>query len=155
MPIPFIMPKFDMDQENATIVEWLKNEGEEIELDEPVLTVETDKVAIEVPAPATGTLANILVEKGETVPVTTVIAYVLEEGETLKDLPKIEDTRKITVDQTTADVEQKEIFQDLDEEIPSVKAPVLASPVAARMAQEFGINLEDVPSSGVKVTKSE
>ena len=87
MPIPFIMPKFDMDQEKATIISWSKKEGEFIKFDETVLVVETEKVAIDVPAPATGTLAGVLFKDGDVVPVTTVIAYILKEGETLADLP--------------------------------------------------------------------
>ena len=60
MPVPFIMPKFDMDQEKATIISWSKKEGDFVKFDESVLTVETEKVAIDVPSPATGTLAGIL-----------------------------------------------------------------------------------------------
>src|SRR5574339_239253 len=88
MPVPFIMPKFDMDQEKATIISWSKREGDFIKFDETVLTVETEKVAIDVPAPATGTLAGILFKDGDVVPVTKVIAYILKEGETLADLPQ-------------------------------------------------------------------
>ena len=82
------MPKFDMDQEKATIISWSKKEGDFVKFDETVLTVETEKVAIDVPAPATGTLAGILFKDGDVVPVTKVIAYILKEGETLADLPK-------------------------------------------------------------------
>lgn len=155
MPVPFIMPKFDMDQENATVVEWIKNEGDKIELDEPVLTVETDKVAIEVPAPATGTLANILVEKGDIVPVTTVIAYILEEGETTGDLPNLEEHASEIVDPSPFTTKQTETVKAPNTESAGVKAQVPASPVAVRMAQDLGINLEDVPTSGDKVTKSD
>lgn len=155
MPVPFIMPKFDMDQENATVVEWIKNEGDKIELDEPVLTVETDKVAIEVPAPATGTLANILVEKGDIVPVTTVIAYILEEGETTGDLPNLEEHASEIVDPSPFAAKQTETVKAPNTESAGVKAQVPASPVAVRMAQDLGINLEDVPTSGDKVTKSD
>jgi pyruvate dehydrogenase E2 component (dihydrolipoamide acetyltransferase) len=87
MPTPFIMPKFDMDQETATVVEWLKQEGDHIEKYEEVLIVETDKVAIEVQAPATGKLARITAKAGDVVPVTAIIAYVLSEGESAADLP--------------------------------------------------------------------
>jgi pyruvate/2-oxoglutarate dehydrogenase complex dihydrolipoamide acyltransferase (E2) component len=59
MPVAFIMPKFDMDQEKATIITWLKKEGDLIKMDESVLVVETEKVAIDVPAPAAGTLVGI------------------------------------------------------------------------------------------------
>ena len=51
MPVPFIMPKFDMDQEKATIVSWAKGEGDFIKAEETVLVVETEKVAIDVPTP--------------------------------------------------------------------------------------------------------
>jgi pyruvate/2-oxoglutarate dehydrogenase complex dihydrolipoamide acyltransferase (E2) component len=90
MPIPFIMPKFDMDQEKATIIAWSKKEGDYIEFDETILTVETEKVAIDVPAPATGILARILFRRWDVVPVTQVIAYILKEGETLADLPQLD-----------------------------------------------------------------
>ena len=93
MPVPFIMPKFDMDQEKATIISWSKKEGDLVKFDESVLTVETEKVAIDVPAPATGTLARILFKDGDVVPVTNVIAYILKEGETLADLPKADSSR--------------------------------------------------------------
>src|SRR5512140_544065 len=88
MPIPFIMPKFDMDQEDATIASWEKGEGEFVKAEQTVLIVETSKVAIDVPAPATGTLAGLRFKQGDTVPVATVIAYILKEGETVADLPK-------------------------------------------------------------------
>ncbi len=88
MPVPFIMPKFDMDQEKATIISWSKKEGDFVKFEESILTVETEKVAIDVPAPATGTLAGILYKAGDEVPVTKVIAYILKEGETFANLPK-------------------------------------------------------------------
>ena len=155
MSVPFIMPKFDMDQEDATVVEWIKKEGDKIELDEPVLTVETDKVAIEVPAPASGTLANILVGKGDIVPVATVIAYVLEEGESLDDLPKMEDPISSNVDQSPVAVTQSKEKDVTKIEDAGVRVSVSASPVAIRMAQDMGINLEDVPATGEKITKSD
>ena len=52
------------------MVRWIKGEGDLVEQDEPVLLVETDKVAIEVPSPATGRLVAINVNQGDVVPVT-------------------------------------------------------------------------------------
>ena len=155
MPTPFIMPKFDMDQETATVVEWLKKDGEHTELDESVLTVETDKVAIEVPAPATGTLARVSVGPGDIVPVTTVIAYILAEGESEDDLP----LESIVMPKEAAAAEE-EPSQVVEEEIPAKvqpggAEPVTASPVAARMAQSLGINLAEVPVKGGRVTKDD
>src|SRR3970282_1205824 len=87
MPVPFIMPKFDMDQETGTVAAWLKREGERVQADETVLVIETSKVAIDVPAPAPGILAGVSAQVGDVVPVTTIIAYILQEGETSADLP--------------------------------------------------------------------
>jgi pyruvate dehydrogenase E2 component (dihydrolipoamide acetyltransferase) len=155
MPTSFIMPKFDMDQETATVVEWLKNDGDHIELDESVLTVETDKVAIEVPAPATGTLARVSVGPGDIVPVTTVIAYILAEGESEGDLPP--ESIVMTKEATPAEEEPSQV---VEEEIPAKvqpggAEPVTASPVAARMAQSLGINLAEVSAEGGRVTKDD
>jgi pyruvate dehydrogenase E2 component (dihydrolipoamide acetyltransferase) len=155
MPTSFIMPKFDMDQETATVVEWLKNDGDHIELDESVLTVETDKVAIEVPAPATGTLARVSVGPGDIVPVTTVIAYILAEGESEEDLPP--ESIVMTKEATPAEEEPSQV---VEEEIPAKvqpggAEPVTASPVAARMAQSLGINLAEVSAEGGRVTKDD
>jgi len=155
MPTPFIMPKFDMDQETATVVEWLKKDGDHIELDESVLTVETDKVAIEVPAPATGTLARVSVGPGDIVPVTTVIAYILAEGESEDDLPP----ESIVMPKEAAPAEE-EPSQVVEEEIPAKvqpggAEPLTASPVAVSMAQSLGINLAEVPVKGGRVTKDD
>jgi pyruvate dehydrogenase E2 component (dihydrolipoamide acetyltransferase) len=147
MPVPFIMPKFDMDQEKATISTWCKNEGDFVKFDETVLTVETEKVAIDVPAPATGTLARIMFKEGDVVPVTKVIAYILKEGETLADLPTI-DEGPSTLSRTEA----------LPIQQPVTAAPavsLLATPVAIRMAKEEGVDLAQVPASGERIKRED
>ncbi len=55
MAKPVIMPRFGMTQEEATIVKWLVKEGDRVEPDDPLAEVTTDKVNMEVPAPAEGT----------------------------------------------------------------------------------------------------
>ncbi len=152
MPTPFIMPKFDMDQEEATIVEWLKSEGDQVELDESVLTVETDKVAIEVPSPASGKLAKISFNPGDVVPVTTVIAYILAEDETLDDLPEDASSVEVTVSPESVSVEEED--QVAGGEVPGEKA-VSATPLATRMAKSLGVNLADIPRTKERVTKGD
>lgn len=145
MPTPFIMPKFDMDQETATVVEWLKSEGEPVEVDEKVLVVETDKVAVDVPAPAGGTLSRITVESGDVVPVTSVIAYILAEGESEADLPAQDDGPS-----------SPETVEPEPDHQPDPPATSIAStPVAKRIAREFGIDLTDVPTRNNRVTKAD
>jgi pyruvate dehydrogenase E2 component (dihydrolipoamide acetyltransferase) len=144
MPIPFIMPKFDMDQEKATIISWLKKEGDLIKVDETILTVETEKVAIDVPSPASGTLAGILYKDGDIVPVTKVIAYILKEGETIADLPQLDE----------ASVPSRPQPVIATKKIASASS-VAATPVAVRMAKEEGIDLSKVTTSGAKVTRED
>ena len=140
MPTTFIMPKFDMAQETATVVEWLKQEGDHIRADESVLIVETEKVTIEVPAPATGTLAGIRVGPGDVVPVATPIAYVLGEGESLPASPPgLQPSPPPVVNGGGQPGEE-------------AKA---ATPVAARMAQSLGIDLNAVASGSARVTKAD
>ena len=144
MPVPFIMPKFDMDQEKAIIISWSKKEGDFVKFEESVLTVETEKVAIDVPAPATGTLAGILYKDGDEVPVTTVMAYILKEGESLADLPQAD----------------SQTLPSGPEVVPAIQgaAPasaVVATPVALRIAKEEGVDLSNVPASGDRITRED
>ena len=151
MPVPFIMPKFDMDQEKATIISWSKKEGDFVKFDESVLTVETEKVAIDVPAPATGTLARILFNDGDVVPVTNVIAYILKDGETLADLPKA-DSSKTYLPTTPSKPEVATISQPV---VATQAASVSATPIAIRMAKEGGVDLSKVPTSGDRITRED
>ena len=57
----------------ATVLKWLKNQGENIQVDEPIVELETDKVNLEVPSPISGILSKINVKNGETVAVGAVL----------------------------------------------------------------------------------
>ena len=70
------MPKFGFTQETAQIVRWLKRAGEAVEQGDPIAEVTTDKVNMEVEAPADGILDGLRFNEGDTVPVTHVIAFV-------------------------------------------------------------------------------
>ncbi|MCA9866065.1 MAG: 2-oxo acid dehydrogenase subunit E2 [Anaerolineales bacterium] len=78
-----IMPKFGFTQEASQIVQWLVKEGDTVEAGDPLLEVTTDKVNMEVEAPAGGIVGGIRAAAGDTVPVTQVIAYILSPGESL------------------------------------------------------------------------
>ena len=64
----------------GTLTKWLKKPGEHIDRDEPLFEISTDKVDTEIPAPAAGTLAEVLVEEGKTVGINTVVARIDEGG---------------------------------------------------------------------------
>lgn len=131
------MPKFDMDQTSATVVEWLKEEGDFVRFDEEVLVVETEKVATEVTAPATGVLAGIRVRQGDEVPVTEIIAYILAEDEIVADIPEVEEN--IAASSTP----------------PGETPSTAATPVAARMARELGIDLGEIERTGDMIRKAD
>jgi pyruvate dehydrogenase E2 component (dihydrolipoamide acetyltransferase) len=71
-----VMPQMGVSVSEGTITRWLKQEGEHVEADEPLLEISTDKVDTEVPSPASGTLTAILVQEGETVEVGTKVGRI-------------------------------------------------------------------------------
>ncbi|MCX7895755.1 MAG: hypothetical protein N2447_07360 [Thermoanaerobaculum sp.] len=87
MPVHVVMPQMGESIAEGTIVKWLKQEGEQVKKDEPLLEISTDKVDAEVPAPANGILAKIHYGPGSTVPVETVIAEIAAEGEAVSGAP--------------------------------------------------------------------
>src|SRR3954464_15168100 len=78
--IQITLPEMGESVTEGTILEWLKQVGDEVELDEGIVEVSTDKVDTEVPSPAAGILTKILVEPDETVPVGTVLGEISPDG---------------------------------------------------------------------------
>src|SRR5213078_4537878 len=74
--VDVVMPQMGVSVSEGTITRWLKQEGEQIEADEPLLEISTDKVDTEVPSPASGTVTQILVQEGETVDVGSKLAQI-------------------------------------------------------------------------------
>jgi 2-oxoglutarate dehydrogenase E2 component (dihydrolipoamide succinyltransferase) len=91
--VELIMPKMGESIAEATILKWLKQEGELIELDEAVLEIATDKVDSEVPSPVSGTLMKILYKEGEVVavgkPVALIAVTSAAEGEDVAGAPPL------------------------------------------------------------------
>ena len=78
--IDVVMPQMGVSVSEGTITKWLKQQGEQVEADEPLLEISTDKVDTEVPSPGEGVVAKIMVQEGETVEVGTVLAVIAPEG---------------------------------------------------------------------------
>src|SRR4029450_13575883 len=78
MPTDVTVPVLGESITEATLGAWLKNPGDAVAADEPIASLETDKVAVEVNAPVAGTLAKQLVNEGDTVAVGSVIALIAE-----------------------------------------------------------------------------
>ena len=145
MPTPFIMPKMDMDQEYVTIINWLKKEGEWIKKGEPVIEVETDKIASEIEAPESGILAGILYHENEEAPVTKVVAYILKEGESLD-----------SVSSPAKGVEPvAQASSPVSEGTKAAESAVRATPLAKKVSADLGVPLDQVTPSGSKVTRKD
>ncbi|MGH2678368.1 MAG: biotin/lipoyl-containing protein, partial [Actinomycetota bacterium] len=80
MPTPVKMPQLGETVVEGTIVKWLKTEGDDVDRDEPLFEISTDKVDTEVPSPVAGKLQQIKVPEGETVSVGTELAVIEEAG---------------------------------------------------------------------------
>lgn len=145
MPTPFIMPKMDMDQEYVTIINWLKKEGEWIKKGEPVIEVETDKIASEIEAPESGILAGILYHENEEAPVTKVVAYILKEGESLDCVP--------SPAKGAEPVAQAQ--SPVSERTEAAESAVRATPLAKKVSADLGVPLDQVTPSGSKVTRKD
>src|SRR3954470_13784688 len=79
--VDVLMPQMGESIAEGTLSKWLKKVGDTVKRDEPLFEISTDKVDAEIPAPAAGTLAEIKVQEGQTVPVQTLVA-VLETDAT-------------------------------------------------------------------------
>ncbi len=137
MPVAVIMPKLEMSQETATVIGWIKGEGDSVAKGEPLLTVETDKVTVEIESPASGVLAGVRVGPDEVVPVTETIAFVLQPGEELApDLDQYPGRSEGAKDEGAR------------QEVTGRETAWPATPVARRMAADTGIDLATVSGTG-------
>ena len=86
--IDVIMPQMGESIAEGTLSNWLKKVGDTVKRDEPIFEISTDKVDAEIPAPAAGTLAEILVQEGETVAIQTVVGRIETEAGAAAAAPK-------------------------------------------------------------------
>lgn len=122
--IEVFMPKAGMDMKEGTLIRWLKEVGDPVELDEPIMEIETDKITMEAESPGSGILLSKIVEEGSVVPVLSVLGYIGEAGE----LPP----------QGTPQM------MNFESGKTQPQGPVPATPYAKKLAREKGIDLRDV-----------
>src|SRR5512143_3334304 len=142
------MPALGMAQETGKLVEWLKAEGDTVVKGEPLMEVETDKATVEIEAPASGILANVIASPGDEVPVGNKIALILAPGEktegTNAPRPSAVPARAEAAPQSQAKVESAPARAR--EGRPSGIIP--ASPAARRIAREKGLDLSTLSGTG-------
>jgi pyruvate dehydrogenase E2 component (dihydrolipoamide acetyltransferase) len=135
------MPALGLAQETGKVIRWLKAEGESVAKGEPLLEIETDKVTVEVEAPAEGILGGVRAGEGDEVPVGEAVAFVLAAGEAAPKPVSVAAASQETVPERPG----PPAVEEADERRPRRR---LASPKARRLAREQGIDLDSVTGSG-------
>jgi pyruvate dehydrogenase E2 component (dihydrolipoamide acetyltransferase) len=171
MPTNVIMPQMGESIAEGTLTKWLKKAGEPVKRDEPLFEISTDKVDAEIPAPASGTLLEILVPEGQTVPINTVVARLAEAGE---------DSSKVQQPAPAAEPapQPAAAAHAPSQKTPASPAPSPAvstfappqpgeskedllrrrsSPVVRAIAEETGADISQIPGTGIsgRVTKQD
>jgi len=151
MPIPIIMPQMGESVVEGTISKWHKKEGEKVKKDEPLVEIETDKITVEVPCPVDGTLVQILVKEGETVPVGAKLAILTIPGEEVSAGEAVTAKKE---EKTKILREPEEIIKAVEEEGVEKKR---YSPAVRRLAREYGVDPDQIQGTGTggRVTKED
>ena len=157
----------------ATVSKWLKNEGDTVEADEPIVELETDKVNLEVPSPVSGKLTKINSKDGSIVEVGALLGSVSENGSSLKktnEIKKIQPTDNkdnVIKLETQRDQEEPKIFEEKIEEQKTEEQPLVLtkeikeelaenqmgheqtlSPAVRKIVNENKIDISSVKGSG-------
>ena len=125
------MPALGESVTEGTVTRWLKNVGDSVAIDEPLLEVSTDKVDTEIPSPVAGTLQEILVAEDETVAVGADLA-VIGEGAASADSPA---PAAPATDQSEPATEQSQAAPANQEEVSQPTAPAAAEDTAAEATE--------------------
>ena len=162
--VDVVMPQMGVSVSEGTVTKWLKQEGEQVEADESLLEISTDKVDTEVPSPASGTLTQILVQEGETVDVGTKLAVIGGDGAAAapkEDVPEPATAQAAAESAAVSDgpstpsadtVEEATpapaAASETTEEASSTNGKTFVSPVVAKIASEHGVDPSQVPGTG-------
>src|SRR5258706_5200598 len=136
MATSVIMPGLEMAQETGLLVSWLKRDGESVEKAERLIEFETDKVTVEIEAPASGFLGGITANECDVIPVAQTIAWILAAGEKPPDSTSKSQSGRVST-------------------IAPQNISVEISPVARKMAEDQGIDLTLVKSNGKRIEKAD
>jgi pyruvate dehydrogenase E2 component (dihydrolipoamide acetyltransferase) len=176
--VDVVMPQMGVSVSEGTITKWLKQEGEEIQADEPLLEISTDKVDTEVPSPGSGVVQQILVQEGETVDVGTKLAVIGAAGAAAPPEAPSGDGAAPEQATTEAAAEAAEVSSaetpapapaPAEEAAPPASAAPepppepsedgksFVSPVVARIASEHDVDVSEVQGTGRggRVTKKD
>lgn len=149
MPTDVIMPKVDMVMDSGTVVHWYKAEGDPVVKGEPLFDIETDKSTMVIESPASGTLAHVTAPVDTTVPVASVIAWILAPGENPPSAAAPHngaDRQPVAVAAESSDRDEAAASAG---QAVSVAAPrPRATPLARKLASDYRLDLHAISGSG-------
>jgi pyruvate dehydrogenase E2 component (dihydrolipoamide acetyltransferase) len=169
MPTNVVMPQMGESIAEGTIVRWIKKVGDNVDRDEPLFEISTDKVDAEIPSPAAGVLLDIQVKEGETVPVNSVVAVIGAANEAKAAAPSGNGdlAAKATSQVPQAAVGRRETQEPEPEERkePEETGPASvedlrrqkSSPLVRRIAREHNVDIRLIKGTGIsgRVTKTD
>jgi pyruvate dehydrogenase E2 component (dihydrolipoamide acetyltransferase) len=151
MPIEILMPALSPTMKEGNLAKWIKKEGDKVKAGDVIAEIETDKATMEVEAVDEGVLGKILVAGGtENVPVNSLIALLLEDGED-KSVLDSHQSKAVATAAPVAKVEEKSVVVEAKSTQNNTSLRyerVAASPLAKRIAEEKNINLSTISGSG-------
>jgi len=154
MATKVLVPRLGEGVDEVTVTKWLKQVGDSIEELEPLLEVNTDKVDTEIPAPASGTVLQIVAQEGQAAKVGELLAIIGAAGESVEGLSvsesKVESRKSEQIPEALATQPSTLNLR------PSTDLGFI-SPVVAKIAAEHGVNLSQVPGTGLngRITKND
>ena len=141
MPYEFKLPDLGEGLTEGEVARWLVSEGQNVAEDEPLVEIQTDKTTVEIPSPAGGRVARILVAEGEVVPVGTVLVVIGEDGAAPATPVSDEQPRAEPAPQRRPETPSNTVLQGRGER-------ARATPLVRRVAQELGVDLAAVEGTG-------
>ena len=141
MAYEFKLPDLGEGLTEGEVARWLVSEGQEVAEDEPLVEIQTDKTTVEIPSPAAGKVARILVREGEVVPVGSVLVVIGDGAE-----PEVPAAREVPEEAAAAG--QPSAPAVSRREAAGPVRSVRATPLVRRLAQELGVALEGLTGTG-------
>ena len=145
------MPKLGFDMAEGTLIEWTKAEGDTVSVGDVLAEIETDKVTVEIEAPADGTILKFLVNPGDIVPVTAPILVIGEPGEEF-EIPEAagdDDAPEPVAESASAEQAPVEAAPAMSVGMPEDDgARIKASPLAKNIAKDKNIDLRTLKGTG-------
>jgi 2-oxoglutarate dehydrogenase E2 component (dihydrolipoamide succinyltransferase) len=157
--IDVVMPQMGESIVEGTLTKWLKKPGETIGRDEPLFEISTDKVDTEIPSPAAGVLAEVLIEEGKTVGINTIVARINDGASAPAPVPAAAALAPSPAAPPPPPAPAVDETPELNEPVATVVEETAGplSPLVRKMARENNIDLSQVKGTGIgnRITKND